>query len=82
MANPVAGYAREYCVAGVVWHAWCAVLLLLAAAIRSFYETDLATLAKTHVVMTSVRPDIAPQRPQRPLSVSLSAARSAIPVVR
>ena len=82
VADPVTSYAREYCVAGVVWHAWCAVLLLLAAAIRRFYETDTATSAKTHVVTTSVRAEISQQRPLRPLSVSLVPARSALPVVR
>jgi len=82
VGDPPSGYAREYCVAAVAWHTWCAALLLLAAAIRRFYETDLAGADSK---VPSVRADLAQQRPLRapstsgagrgPLAVSLVPAR-------
>ena len=86
--DPPRGYAREYCVAGIVWHAWCAAPLLLAAAIRRFYEEDLVmdkTGARGNApgVIVSARADFAPQRPlwmpvaaNEAFTVSLVPARS------
>lgn len=76
------GYARGYCVAGLVWHTWCSILLLLAAVIRRFYEADgTTTNVNVSVVSSSARTDIAQQRPLRPLSVTLTSA-TPVPIVR